>query len=80
MKQIFQEIVNAKIQWEETSGPFFQTRFKDKIVTLRMNDFPDEVLWTLIIDSEELDLEETPTLWTLPPEPEEVSADVMRSA
>jgi hypothetical protein len=75
MKQIFQEIVNEKIQWEETSGPYFQARFKNKTVTLRLNDFPDEVLWTLIIDGEEVDLEETPTLWTLPPEPAEESAE-----
>lgn len=32
-------------------------------VLLRMNDFPDNPLWTLIIDGQELDIEDTPVLW-----------------
>lgn len=73
MKDIFKEIVDAEIHWEELSGPYFQARFRDKAVKLRLNDFPDEILWTLIVDGEELDLEETPARWSLPPEPDEDS-------
>lgn len=66
MTNIFDEIRDSQIDWEELSGPYFQARFRGKIVKLRLNDFPDEVLWTLIVDGEEQNLEETPALWTLP--------------
>jgi|688.fasta_scaffold188267_3 hypothetical protein len=66
MKSIFHEAIQADLQWNELSGPVFQTIFQSKTLRLRMNDFPDEVLWTLIIDGEELDIEETPAGWLIP--------------
>lgn len=65
---LFKKIVDARIQWQQLSGPYFQSNFQGKIIKLRLNDFPDEVLWTLIVDGEELNLEETPPHWILPPE------------
>ena len=67
MKAIFQEVINTEILWEKCPGPYFQADYKEKLLTLRLNDFPDEVLLTLIIDGDEQDLEETPKSWKIPP-------------
>lgn len=54
------------LQWRPVDGElgmFMTAQYPKERVSLRMNDFPDEPLWTLIIDGQELDIEDTPVLW-----------------
>jgi hypothetical protein len=57
-----------RVDWEATdeSKVVFQVLFQGKIVRLRLNDFPDEPICTVIVDEEETDVEPFPETWTLP--------------
>ena len=44
----------------------FHSSFHDKIVKLRLNDFPEEPLCTVIIDGIETDLDDFPKNSTMP--------------
>jgi hypothetical protein len=81
MKDIFKRLLDAQINWKEAPGnPHLQAFFEGRIATLRFNDWPDEIMCTILIDGEEQDWEDLPPNWTLPAAPEEKSTDVMRSA
>jgi hypothetical protein len=57
-----------KVDWEATQESKFVFRaiFQEKIVLLRLNDFPDEPICTVIVDEDETDVEPFPETWTLP--------------
>jgi hypothetical protein len=40
-------------------------KYKNEECYIRMNDFPEEPLWTLFFKGESLDLEDTPTVWSV---------------
>ena len=67
-KKLLERLRRRKIEWQYTP----QSRFEfygtsdDVTVRLRLNDFPDEPLCTLILNGDEADLEEWPSRWTLP--------------
>lgn len=57
-----------QIDWQKSqeSEYVFCADFQNQILKLRLNDFPDEPLCTLIVSGVETDLEEFPECWTLP--------------
>ena len=64
---------NANILWTEVTDndAMYEAVFNDEIVKLRLNDFPDEVAYTLFVRGEEFDLEERPKGWHLAPAKQE---------
>ncbi len=58
----------SKVDWQKTAeSPYlFRAVFQGKTVNLRLNDFPDEPLCTVIIDGKETNLDDFPKSWTLP--------------
>jgi hypothetical protein len=68
MDDILAYLKQSKIDWQTTteSQYIFKTLFDRNIVRLRLNDFPDVPLCTVIIDGYETDLDEFPETWTLP--------------
>jgi hypothetical protein len=55
--------------WEHTGdGEIpFRTRIGERVLTIRVNDFPAEPLYTLLVDGEEIeDLEDWPQAWRRP--------------
>jgi hypothetical protein len=64
---------NANILWTEAkdSDAMYEAVFKGEPVKLRLNDFPDEVAYTLFARDEEFDLEERPKGWHLAPAKQE---------
>ena len=58
----------AKMDWQSTErNPYvFQGVFQGQVVQLRLNDFPEEPLCTVIVDGTETELHEFPKSWTLP--------------
>jgi hypothetical protein len=80
MKDIFKRILDAKLDWKEVPDSLnLQARFEGKIATLRFNDWPDEIMCTIVIDGEEQDWEDIPESWSLPPAPEEATAETKKA-
>jgi hypothetical protein len=69
------EVCNKPILWQETEDPDFPY---DAVVDgdrwrLRINDFPEEPLFTLFINDEEWGhFDDLPPLWTVPDNEEDV--------
>lgn len=67
MKEIFKQLIDAKLDWEEVpNSSMLQARFRDKVASLRFNDWPEEVLCTIFVDADQQDWEDFPSNWTLP--------------
>lgn len=58
----------AELDWQTTgeSAFVFEAKYLDRSFRLRLNDFPDEPLCTVVADGEEIDLHKFPLRWTLP--------------
>jgi len=59
------ELVQTSLEWHNhaTNPRYRYCAVDDKLVLLRMNNFPDEPLWTLINGLEITDMEDIPELW-----------------
>jgi hypothetical protein len=59
-------ILNTRLIWTQHSEnhKFFQTKYNGKKVLLRLNNFPEEPLYTIFGETS-FDLDDKPTLWTL---------------
>jgi hypothetical protein len=68
MTNFLEQLQQAKVDWQTTKeSPYiFGAVFQGKVVRLRLNDFPEEPLCTVILDGTETDLHEFSKLWTLP--------------
>jgi hypothetical protein len=65
---LVEQLQHVAIDWQGTSeSPYmFLAIVQETVVRLRLNDFPDEPLCTLIVEGAEIDLIEFPECWTLP--------------
>lgn len=62
----FRQLLLEKITWNPNpnkKGEYISDKYSKNVCCLRMNDFPDEPLWTLFCKGEMLDIEETPSKW-----------------
>jgi hypothetical protein len=68
MTNLLDQLQQCPLDWVTTkeSPHIFQAVFQGKVVRLRLNDFPEEPLCTVILDSGETDLDEFPKTWRLP--------------
>jgi hypothetical protein len=68
MTNTLDRLLHTNIEWQPSQGSkyLFQYVFENRIVWLRLNDFPQEPLCTVILDGIEEDLSDFPKLWTLP--------------
>jgi len=67
-KMDVKNLVKQKIGWRrdpENLQMFYSPELDRKNYKLRMNDFPEEPLWTLFCDGVEIDIEETPSRWEI---------------
>ena len=63
------ELLSQEIHWQrdpERQG-FFFAEIRGAKVELRLNNFPDEVLCTLFVGSESLNVDDWGKKWQLPP-------------
>ena len=70
---ISEERAATPIQWQHTGdGEFpYTAEYGGRTLVIRVNDFPDEPLYTLLIDGNEIeDLEDWPEAWVRPPIPQ----------
>lgn len=66
---VARELLNAEIAWKKGRNPVFPyvVNFEGVNCIIRINDFPEEALYTLIIeDGETLDFDEWPAHWDRP--------------
>jgi len=61
------DLLNASLTWTKRAPATFEAVFKGEPAILRLNDFPDEVAFTLLVRGDEIDLEERPKGWHLAP-------------
>jgi hypothetical protein len=68
MPRFFDELPQCIVEWNAVadSPNLFDADFQGQTVLLRLNDFPEEPLYTLIIDGVERDFHDFPPQWTLP--------------
>jgi len=68
MTDLLDYLTQSRIDWQTTSeSPYiFEAVFQGTMVRLRLNDFPEEPLCTVVIDGAGTDLDDLPKTWTLP--------------
>ena len=64
-----QDLQGVEIIWKraEHGHAMYETVYKGEHLMLRLNDFPDEVLLTLFIRGNAMNIEESPKGWHLAP-------------
>ncbi|QQT32014.1 hypothetical protein I6I99_05430 [Sphingobacterium multivorum] len=62
-----EELISSTIFWKKHPeiGYYYYNEEYDKLILLRMNNFPEEALYTLINGLDITDLEDKPTGWNL---------------
>ena len=60
-------LINTSIYWQKipSNERYFYMKDNGKIVLLRINNFPDEPLYTLINGIDIIDIEDKPSGWRL---------------
>jgi len=63
-----EKLLDKSIYWQNhpTNKRYFFAQDDNEIILLRLNDFPDEPLWTLIKGLEILDIDDAPSQWFIP--------------
>lgn len=64
-----QNYLGEKVVWRRGSNPAYpyEAEFNKERLAIRLNDFPDEHLYTLIVDSAEVaDFDDWPKQWVRP--------------
>ena len=66
----FKELQNAALIWTRAKQGHatYEAVYKGESIKMRLNDFPDEVAFTLFVRDKEVDLEERPKTWHFAPE------------
>jgi len=62
------ELLNKALNWKPILNnvrDFFCESFDDEECILRMNNFPEEPLWTLFFYGESIDFDDTPENWNI---------------
>jgi hypothetical protein len=64
---LIRDLLDTKIFWIKESGrPNWWANALGKRCELRMNDFPEEPLYTVKWGDESLDIDESPPNWSIP--------------
>lgn len=62
-----ENLLEAEISWlEEVGGSGWLGLFNGEKCKIKMNDFPEEALYTLTCEGLSLDFDETPKKWKFP--------------
>lgn len=61
-------LIWAPLKWQpliNSNRDFVTDKYPGNICYLRMNDFPEEPLWTLFYKGESIDFNDTPSIWSI---------------
>lgn len=61
------DLLKKELIWEsKENSPFYTTKeYPFEACWLRINDFPDEPMWTLFFNGEEIDFDDDPDNWII---------------
>ena len=65
---MIEDLLNQKLSWKpivDSKRDFYNPDFSTDECYLRMNNFPDEPLWTLFYKGDSLDFDNTPVNWDI---------------
>jgi hypothetical protein len=67
-KPMIEQVMNEEVFWEKVTpeGVEYTATVKGRACKLRMNDFPEEPLYTLTVGDEQVDLDDAPKSWHFP--------------
>lgn len=65
IKNLLKKNIKWKNHPDEKVRRFFYCEIEGRLILLRMNNFPDEVLYTVINGLEIIDIEDKPENWEL---------------
>jgi hypothetical protein len=63
------ELMTRKLSWAKASDPLhpFRTQVDGHTLTIRLNDFPEESMYSLLIDGNAVsDFDDWPKIWSRP--------------
>ena len=64
MNNKFKKILNKRIKWTRLEGVVFKPSNRNiDSLFLRMNDFPEKHLFTVLYDDQEFDIDDLPRKW-----------------
>ena len=67
ISNVFERLREAELVWtQEAEGPVWSVVFEGEHASLRMNDFPEEPLYTLTFRGKSIDFNDSPKGWTIP--------------
>ena len=67
MSLTIKNLLIRKIDWDKTDDPFlFSSIIEGELIQLRLNDFPEEPLCTVIWEGKEQNLDDLGGKWRLP--------------
>ncbi|MCB9475279.1 MAG: hypothetical protein H6684_12800 [Deltaproteobacteria bacterium] len=64
-------LLNHSLEWQPSlrEGWDWEVIFGDTLCLLRMNDYPDEPLYTVFASGDSHDFDDKPTSWEIPYDP-----------
>ncbi|MCG2616966.1 hypothetical protein LZZ85_21900 [Terrimonas sp. NA20] len=67
-QQVLEELKNIEIKWHRNKSHhrFYYSELAGELLLLRLNDFPDEPLLTLIKGQNIWDIDDVPEKWNIP--------------
>lgn len=60
------KLLSLPIIWQKSSPVSWVAKIDGVECEIRMNDFPDEPLYTLSFQGQSLDIDDVPTKWKIP--------------
>lgn len=66
--EVIKTALDANLIWHDhpTNIKYFYTTFENELLLLRLNNFPDEPLLTVIYKIDIMDVEDVPKKWKMP--------------
>ena len=61
-------LIWSPLKWSpllSSDRDFMTDKYLNDVCYLRMNDFPDEPLWTLFYKGDSIDFDDTPSVWSI---------------
>jgi hypothetical protein len=68
MFKIINRLIWSPLYWSpllNTDRDFITDKYPNDVCYLRMNNFPDEPLWTLFYKGESISFDDTPSVWNI---------------
>ena len=66
MAQDISRLLSLPIRWRKAGPTSWEAEAEGETIALRMNNFPEEPLYTLTTNAQSLDIDDAPPDWEIP--------------